>query len=66
MKVNEYIEEENQGIQNLTRKRGAVEQEADDVGTLINTLRGKLSGIDSIVSIEGERIKNFKDSRSES
>ncbi len=66
MKVSEYIEEEKQGIQNLTRKRGAVENEADEVGILINNLRGKLSGIDSVVSTEGERIKNFKDSQRES
>ncbi|HEY7367474.1 MAG TPA: transcriptional regulator, partial [Nitrosopumilaceae archaeon] len=64
--VSEYIEEENQGIQNLTRKRGAVENEADEVGSLINTLRGKLSGIDSVVSAEGEKIKDFKESRRES
>ena len=66
MKVSEYIEEENQGINNLSRKRGAVEHEADEVGTLINNLRGKLSGIDSIVNTEGDRIKNFKESRRES
>jgi chromosome segregation ATPase len=66
MKVSQYIDEENQGIGNLTRKRGAVEHEADEVGTLINNLRGQLSGIDSIVSTEGERIKNFKETRRES
>jgi hypothetical protein len=43
-----------------------VENEADEVGSLINTLRGKLSGIDSVVSAEGEKIKNFKESRRES
>ena len=63
MKVSEYIEEENQGIQSLARKRGAVENEADDVGNLINNLRGKLSGLDGVVNAEGERVKNFKESR---
>ena len=63
MKVSEYIDEENQGIQSLTKKRTAVESEADDVGNLINSLRSKLSGIDNIVNAEGDRIKNFKESK---
>jgi len=32
VKVSEYIDEENRGIQNLTQKRSAVEKEADGVG----------------------------------
>ena len=63
MKVSEYIEEENQGIQSLTKKRGAVENEADEVGNLINNLRSKLSGLDGIIDAEGDRVKNFKQSR---
>ena len=63
MKVNDYIDEETQGIQNLTNKRSAVEREADEVGGLITSLRDKLSGIDRVVNDEGTRIKSFKESR---
>ena len=66
MKVSEYIDEENQGIHNLTKKRTAVENEADEVGALINGLKNKLSGIDSVVDQEGKRIKDFKESRPKS
>ena len=66
MKVNEYIEEENQGIHSLTKKRSAIENEADEVGNLINNLRGKLTGLDNIVTDEGERVKNFKETRPKS
>ena len=41
----------------------AVENEADDVGNLINNLRGKLSGLDGIIDAEGDKVKSFKDSR---
>ena len=64
MKVNEYIEEETQGIQSLTNKRSSVEREADEVTSLITSLRDKLAGIDRIVDDEGSRIKSFKESRS--
>jgi chromosome segregation ATPase len=61
MKVSDYINEETQGIEHLTQKRNAVEHEADEVGSLISTMRDKLSGIDKI--IEGKRISTFKESR---
>ncbi|MDH3834098.1 MAG: transcriptional regulator, partial [Nitrosopumilus sp.] len=38
-KVSEYIEEENRGIKELANKRKQVENDADEVGTIINTLR---------------------------
>jgi len=63
LKVSEYIEEENEGIQSLTKKRGAVENDADEVGNLINNLRSKLSGLDGIIDAEGDKVKNFKESR---
>jgi hypothetical protein len=33
---------------------------------LINNLRGKLTGLDNIVTDEGERVKNFKETRPQS
>ena len=66
IKVNEYIEEETTGIQNLTNKRTSVEREADEVANLITSLRDKLGGIDKVIDDEGGRIKSFKESRSKS
>ena len=66
LKVNEYIEEETRGIQSLSNKRSSVEREADEVASLITSLRDKLGGIDRIVDDEGNRIKNFKESRTKS
>ena len=63
MKVSDYIDEETQGIQQLTDKRNAVEHEADEVGSLISSMRNKLSGIDKIIEDEGKRITTFKESR---
>ena len=63
MKVSDYIDEETRGIQHLTQKRNAVENEADEVGTLISSMREKLSGIDRIIDDEGKRITSFKESR---
>ena len=63
MKVSDYIDEETRGIQHLTQKRNAVETEADEVGTLISSMRDKLSGIDRIIDDEGKRITSFKESR---
>ena len=37
--------------------------EADEVGTLINSLKDKLSGIDGIIDEEGSRVKRMKESR---
>ena len=39
------------------------ENEADEVATIINNLRDKLSGIDTIVGDEGNRVKQIKESR---
>ena len=63
MKVSDYIEEENRGIKELSIKRKQVENEADEVGTIINTLRDRLSGIDRIIDDEGNRVKRIKESR---
>ncbi len=59
--MSEYIDEENRGIQELTIKRKQVENEADEVGTIINTLRDKLSGIDRVIDDEGNRVKKIKE-----
>jgi len=63
VKVKEYIDEENKGIQELTQKRSQVESEADEVSGIIGDLKNKLSGIDGIINAEGDKIKNFKESR---
>jgi hypothetical protein len=63
-KVTQYIDEEKQGIKNLSQKRSDVEKEADDVAIIINNLREKLTSIDHIVDEEGNKIKNFKESKS--
>ena len=47
----------------ISQKRNAVENEADEVGTLISSMREKLSGIDKIIDDEGKRITSFKESR---
>ena len=59
----EYIEEENRGISELAEKRKQVESEADEVGTIINNLREKLSGVDRIIDDEGSRVRKIKESR---
>jgi molybdopterin converting factor small subunit len=61
--VSQYIEEENRGIKELTHKRKQVENEADEVGSLINSLRDRLSGIDKIIDNEGNRVKKIKESK---
>ena len=66
MKVSDYIDEETRGIEHLTQKRNTVENEADEVGTLISSMREKLSGIDKIIDDEGKRITSFKESRDKS
>ena len=38
----------------LANKRKQVENEADEVGTIINTLRDKLSGVDRVIDDEGK------------
>ena len=63
-KISQFIQEENQGLEELTRKRSEVEKDADDVGNLVYSLRDKISEIDKIVANEGNRIKSFKDSKS--
>ena len=58
-----YIDEENRGIQELEDKRIKVENEADEVGVIINNLRDKLANIDTIVGEEGNRVRQIKESR---
>jgi predicted RNase H-like nuclease (RuvC/YqgF family) len=62
-KVSQYIEEENKGIKELAHKRQQVENEADEVGSIINNLRDRLSGIDRVIDNEGNRDKKIKESR---
>ena len=63
MKINQFIQDENEGLQELTRKRSEVEKDADDVGNIVYSLKDKISEIDKIVADEASRIKSFKDSR---
>jgi len=63
-KINQFIQEENEGLQELTRKRSEVEKDADDVGNIVYSLRDKISEIDKIVADEASRIKSFKGSKS--
>ncbi len=63
-KINQFIQEENEGLQELTRKRSEVEKDADDVGNIVYSLRDKISEIDKIVADEDSRIKSFKGSKS--
>jgi len=63
-KINQFIQDENEGLQELTRKRSEVEKDADDVGNIVYSLKDKISEIDKIVADEASRIKSFKDSRS--
>ncbi len=62
-KINQFIQDENEGLQELTRKRSEVEKDADDVGNIVYSLKDKISEIDKIVADEASRIKSFKDSR---
>ena len=63
-KINQFIQDENEGLQELTRKRSEVEKDADDVGNIVYSLKDKISEIDKIVADEASKIKSFKDSRS--
>ena len=63
-KINQFIQEENEGLQQLTSKRSQVEKDADDVGNIVYGLRDKITEIDKVVADEASRIKSFKDSRS--
>jgi len=65
-KIDQFIQEENQGLQDLTRKRSEVEKDADDVGNIVYSLRDKISGIEKVVADEASRIKSFKDSKGSS
>ena len=56
-KINQFIQEESEGLQELTRKRSEVEKDADDVGNIVYSLRDKISEIDKIVADEASRIK---------
>ena len=65
-KINEYIDEENSGLEELKNKRAQVDRDADEVGNIVYNLRDKISDIDKIVADEAGRIKSFKDSKSSS
>ena len=62
-KINQFIQDENEGLQELTRKRSEVEKDADDVGSIVYSLRDKITEIDKVVADEASRIKSFKDSK---
>jgi len=51
-KINQFIQDENEGLQELTRKRSEVEKDADDVGNIVYSLKDKISEIDKIVADE--------------
>ena len=40
-----------------------MENEADEVGSIINTLREKLSGVDRVIDDEGSKVRKIKESR---
>ena len=65
-KINQFIQEENNGLQELTRKRSEVEKDADDVGSIVYSLRDKITEIDKIVADEANKIKSFKNSKTDS
>ncbi len=65
-KINEFIQDENNGLEELTNKRAGVEKEADEVGNIIYGQRDKISGIDKILADEADKIKRFKESKSNS
>jgi hypothetical protein len=43
-----------------------VEKDADDVGSIVYSLRDKISEIDKVVADEASRIKSFKSSKGSS
>ena len=63
-KISQFIQEENDGLQELTRKRSEVEKDADEVGNIVYSLRDKITEIDKIVADEASRINSFKSSKS--
>ena len=63
-KISQFIQEENEGLQELTRKRSEVEKDADEVGNIVYSLRDKITEIDKIVADEASRINSFKSSKS--
>ena len=54
---------EEKGGEMMEEKTDEDTNEADEVAAIINNLRDKLSGIDSIVGEEGNRVKQIKDNR---
>ena len=60
IKIREYIDEENKGIENLTKKRSQVESEADEVRGIIGNFTEMISGIDGMVNKEKEKVTQFK------
>ena len=62
-KINQFIQEENDGLQELTRKRSEVEKDADEVGNIVYSLRDKITEIDKVVADEASRISSFKSSK---
>ena len=63
MCIRDSIQEENDGLQELTRKRSEVEKDADEVGNIVYSLRDKITEIDKVVADEASRINSFKSSK---
>ena len=40
-----------------------MENEADEVGAIINSLRDKLLGIDTVIGDEGNRVKQIRENK---
>ena len=65
-KINQFIGEEKQGLEDLSAKRSRAEKDADEVGSIVYNMRDRIAEIDKIVADEANRIKSFKESRSSS
>jgi chromosome segregation ATPase len=65
-KINQFISEEKQGLEDLSAKRSRAEKDADEVGSIVYNMRDRIAEIDKIVADEANRIKSFKESRSSS
>ena len=59
-KINEFIQDENNGLEELTNKRAGVEKEADEVGNIIYGQRDKISGMIKYWLMKQIKLKNSK------
>lgn len=57
--VTQYIDEERKGLDSLSMRRSIVEQEADNLGRLVGSLRENIAQMDNVMNTEQKQIKQM-------